>query len=181
MSARICLLRGVNVGGVKIPMAELKAVAAEAGLCDPRTLLASGNLVVESDAPPAKVADTLERAIEARFGRPIEVIVRTPSQWAAMIRANPFAEHAAEGGSKLLAMVMKDGIKAGAVEALRGFAAAGERVEAAGGDLFFWFPDGQGRSKMAEKAQPRLIGVGTGRNWNTVLKIAALAGPGAHD
>ena len=173
MTAHICLLRGVNVGGVKVPMAELKAVAAEAGLGDPRTLLASGNLVVGSDAPPAEVADTLERAIEARFGRPIDVIVRTAGQWAELIQANPYPEHAQDGGAKLLAMVMKAGVKPGAVEALRAFAAPGERVEAVGGDLFFWHPEGIGRSKMAEKAQPRLIGVGTGRNWNTVLKIAA--------
>ena len=63
-----------------------------------------------------------------------------------------------------------------AVEALRGFAAGDERVESAGGGLFFWHPDGLGRSKMAEKAQPRLIGVGTGRNWNTVRKLAAMVG-----
>ena len=44
------------------------------------------------------------------------------------------------------------------------------------GDLFFWHPDGLGRSKMAEKAQPRLIGVGTGRNWNTVRKLAVMVG-----
>ena len=174
MSARVCLLRGVNVGGVKVPMAELKALAAAAGFGDPRTLLASGNLVVDSDAEPEVVAGELEQALEKRFGRRIDVIVRTPETWAAMMQANPFPTHAAEGGSKLLVMVMQDGVKAGAVEALRPFAAVGERVEAVGGDLFFWFPEGQGRSKMAEKAQPRLIGVGTGRNWNTVVKIAAM-------
>lgn len=176
MSARICLLRGVNVGGVKVPMAELKAIAAEAGFGNPRTLLASGNLVVDSEAAPAAVADTLETGIEAHFGRRIEVIVRTPEQWKGLIAANPFSTQAKENGSKLLVMIMKDGIKAGAVEALRGFAAGEERVEAVGGDLFFWHPDGIGRSKMAEKALPRLIGLGTGRNWNTVLKLAELAG-----
>lgn len=176
MSARICLLRGVNVGGVKVPMAELKAIAAAAGFDNPRTLLASGNLVIDSDAAPEAVAAKLETGIEAHFGRRIEVVVRTPQQWAALIEANPFPDQATENGSKLLVMVMKDGIRAGAVDALRGFAAGEERVEAAGGDLFFWHPDGIGRSKMAEKALPRLIGLGTGRNWNTVLKLAEMAG-----
>lgn len=176
MSARICLLRGVNVGGVKVPMAELKAIASEAGFDNPRTLLASGNLVVDSDAPPETVADKLEAGIEAHFGRRIEVVVRTPGQWTALMAANPFPTQAKENGSKLLVMIMKDGIKEGAVETLRGFAVGEERVEAVAGDLFFWHPDGIGRSKMAEKALPRLIGVGTGRNWNTVLKLAELAG-----
>ena len=176
MSDRICLLRGVNVGGVKVPMAELKVIAIEAGFANPRTLLASGNLVVETDADPADVEARLERGIAAHFGRPIEVIVRTPSQWSALMTANPFADEAGIDGSKLLVMVMKAGIKDGAVAALRGFAAGDERVEPAGGELFFWHPDGLGRSKMAEKAQPRLIGVGTGRNWNTVQKLAAMVG-----
>lgn len=176
MSERICLLRGVNVGGVKVPMAELKAIAVEAGFANPHTLLASGNLVIESDADPTDVEARLEKGIAAHFGRPIEVIVRTPPQWAALMAANPFADQARIDGSKLLVMVMKAGIKDGAVEALRGFAAGAERVEPVGGDLFFWHPDGLGRSKMAEKAQPRLIGVGTGRNWNTVRKLAAMVG-----
>lgn len=176
MSERICLLRGVNVGGVKVPMAELKAIAVEAGFANPRTLLASGNLVIESDADPTDVEARLEKGIAAHFGRPIEVIVRTPAQWAALMAANPFTDEAGIDGSRLLAMVMKAGIKDGAVEALRAFAAGDERVEAVGGDLFFWHPDGLGRSKMAEKAQPRLIGVGTGRNWNTVRKLAAMVG-----
>lgn len=176
MSDRICLLRGVNVGGVKVPMVQLKAIAVEAGFGDPRTLLASGNLVVESDAEPADVEARLEHGIAAHFGRPIDVIVRTPEQWAMLMAANPFANEAGIDGSKLLVMVMKAGIKDGAVEALRGFSAGDERVEPVGGDLFFWHPDGLGRSKMAEKAQPRLIGVGTGRNWNTVQKLAAMVG-----
>ena len=176
MSDRICLLRGVNVGGDKVPMAELKAIAVEAGFANPRTLLASGNLVVESDAEPADVEAQLEQGIAAHFGRPIDVIVRTPSQWAALMAANPFTDEAGIDGSKLLLMVMKAGIKDGAVEALRGFATGDERVEPAGGDLFFWRPDGLGRSKMAEKARPRLTGVGTGRNWNTVQKLAVMVG-----
>jgi uncharacterized protein (DUF1697 family) len=176
MSERICLLRGVNVGGVKVPMAELKAIAVEAGFANPRTLLASGNLVIESDAEPTDVEARLEKGIAAHFGRPIEVIVRTPPQWSALMAANPFTDEAGIDGSKLLVMVMKAGIKEGAVEALRAFAAGDERVESSGGDLFFWHPDGLGRSKMAEKAQPRLIGVGTGRNWNTVRKLAAMVG-----
>jgi uncharacterized protein (DUF1697 family) len=51
-----------------------------------------------------------------------------------------------------------------------------EAVEAVDGNLFFWHPHGIGSSQMAGKAQPRLIGTGTGRNWSTVLKLAALVG-----
>ena len=173
---RIILFRGMNTGGVRAPVGEQKAMAEAMGLGNPRTLLASGNLVVESDRDPSELETAVEREMQARFGLTIAAIVRTPDQWAAIMAANPFAEQARAEPSKLLVMAMKDGVKAGGLEALRLFAGEGEGAEAAalaGGDvLYFWHPEGMGRSKMAEKAQPRLIGVGTGRNWNTVLKLA---------
>ena len=51
-----------------------------------------------------------------------------------------------------------------------------EQVEAAGDVLYFWFPNGQGESAIFKKATPRLLGMGTGRNWNTVLKLSQMAG-----
>jgi len=182
MSHRICLLRGVNVGGVKVLMTDLKTIASDAGFADPRTLLASGNLVVQSDAAPADIESALEAGIEAHYGRRIEVVVRTPPQWTALMTANPYTDEAATdgGGSKLLVMVMKAGIRDGAVDALRAFATDGEQVGAVtvdGGEaLYMWHPNGMGRSRMAEKALPRLIGIGTGRNWNTAVKLAEMVG-----
>ena len=73
-------------------------------------------------------------------------------------------------------MVMKDGIKDGALESARALAEGGERVEAAGGVLYFWFPNGQGESGIFNKATPRMLGMGTGRNWNTILKLADMVG-----
>lgn len=73
-------------------------------------------------------------------------------------------------------MVMKLGVKPGAVEACRALAEGGEAVEAVGDTLYFWFPDGQGRSAIFKKAGPRMLGMGTGRNWNTVLKLGGMVG-----
>ena len=176
MSHRIILFRAMNTGGVRAPVGEQRAMAEDLGLKNPRTLLASGNLVVESDREPADLETAVEAEMETRFGRPIAAIVRTRGQWSAMMAANPFPAEGRAEPSKLLVMVMKEGVRADGMDALRAFAAGSERVEQAGGALWFWHPDGIGQSKMAEKAQPRLIGVGTGRNWNTVGKLAAMVG-----
>lgn len=177
---RIILFRGMNTGGVRAPVAEQRAMAEAMGLGNPRTLLASGNLVVESDRDPRVLEAAIEAAYAERFGHTATAIVRTPDQWAALIAANPMPDQARAAPSRFLVMVMKDAIKPGALEAIRALAVVEERVEAvsvAGGEaLFFWHPDGIGQSRMAEKAQPRLIGVGTGRNWNTMLKLAAMIG-----
>lgn len=149
-------------------------MAEAMGLKNPRTLAASGNLVVESGGATATLEREIEAAMETAFGLKVAAMVRTPEQWAELIAANPFPEEAASHPAKVLAMVMKAGIRAGAVQACRDLADGGERVEAAGGVLYFWFPNGQGQSAIFKKATPRLLGMGTGRNWNTVLKLAAM-------
>lgn len=176
MPQRIILFRGMNTGGVRAPVAELRAMAADMGLLNPRTLLASGNLVVESDkATDGLEADT-EAAMDKTFSLKVAAMVRTPDQWANMIAANPFRKEAAAQPARTLAMVMKDGIKPGALDACRDLAEGGERVEAGDDVLYFWFPNGQGESAIFKKATPRMLGMGTGRNWNTVLKLADMVG-----
>lgn len=176
MEQRIILFRGMNTGGVRAPVAEQRAMATEMGLANPRTLLASGNLVVGSDREPARLEGEVEAAMEARFGLKVAVMVRTPADWQGLIAANPFADEASAEPGKVLAMVMKAGIKAGALDACRALAEGGERVEAVGDVLYFWFPNGQGQSGIFKKATPRMLGMGTGRNWNTVLKLGAMVG-----
>lgn len=174
MTHRIILFRGMNTGGVRAPVGEQRAMAEAMGLKNPRTLLASGNLVVESGKAPAALESEIEAAMEKTFGLKVAAMVRTPDQWSSLIAANPFPQEAAAHPSKVLAMVMKDRIKAGALEACRALAADGERVEAVGGVLYFWFPDGQGQSAIFRKATPKMLGMGTGRNWNTVLNLAGM-------
>ena len=177
---RIILFRGMNTGGVRAPVAEQRAMAEAKGLKNPRTLAASGNLVVESGKATAALEREIEAAMQERFGLEIVAMVRTPEQWTKLIAANPFPKEATTQPAKVLAMVMKAGIKPGAVEACRDLAEGGEAVEAAsppGGDvLYFWFPNGQGQSGIFKKATPRMLGMGTGRNWNTVLKLGEMAG-----
>ena len=176
MTHRIILFRGMNTGGVRAPVGEQRAMAEAMGLKNPRTLQASGNLVVESDMAAGALESAVEAAMERTFGLKVAAMARTPQQWAALIAANPFAAEAKAQPSGMLAMVMKDGIKPGAVEACRELAAEGERVETVDGVLYFWFPNGQGESGIFKKATPRMLGMGTGRNWNTVLKLAEMVG-----
>lgn len=173
---RIILFRGMNTGGVRAPSGAQRAMAEAMGLKNPRTLLASGNLVVESDRATDAIEVEIETAMARTFGLKIAAMARTPEQWARLIAANPFAEEAAAQPARALAMVMKAGVKDGALEACRALAEGGEAVEAIDDVLYFWFPNGQGESGIFKKATPRMLGMGTGRNWNTVLKLAGMVG-----
>lgn len=168
---RICLLRGVNVGGVTVRGADLARLAAEAGCRAPETLLASGNLLVHDDREPAALEVALEERLAAFYGRRIDVVVRTPAAWRAMIAANPFPDEAAADPKHLLVLATRTPVSDDAVRTLRALAVGGEAVAVTADALWCWHPAGVARSKLAEKLQPRLIGVATGRNWNTVLKL----------
>ncbi|RZI99437.1 MAG: DUF1697 domain-containing protein [Brevundimonas sp.] len=176
MTHRIILFRGMNTGGVRAPVGEQRKMAEAMGLKNPRTLAASGNLVVESGKAAAALEADIEAAMDKTFGLKVAAMVRTPEQWEKLIAGNPFPAEAAAHPAKVIAMVMKEGVKPGGLEAVQALARDGERVEAVGDVLYFWFPNGQGESEIFRKATPRMLGMGTGRNWNTVLKLAEMAG-----
>ena len=178
---RIILFRGMNTGGVRAPVGEQREMAEAMGLTNPRTLQASGNLVVESDMATDALETAIEFEMERRFGTKIVAMARTPDQWQALIAANPFPGEAKVHPAKVVAMLMKDGLKHGALEAVRALCRNGEAVEmiqleGAEAVLYFWFPNSQGSSEIFKKATPKMLGMGTGRNWNTVLKLGAMVG-----
>jgi uncharacterized protein (DUF1697 family) len=140
MTTQICLLRGVNVGGVKVPMAELKAIASGLGWGNPRTLLASGNLVADFDGEPHLMEAALEAALHAHFGRKIDVIIRGPKAWSDLMAANPFPDEAKADHSRLLVQVMKSQPLEGSCEALAGLAQGGEAVAQVPGALYMCAP-----------------------------------------
>src|SRR6476469_8639107 len=108
MASQIALLRGINVGGHrKVPMAQLRALAEELGFANVRTYVASGNLVFDGEGTGAALEARLERAIEHRFGFPVDVIVRSAAQWAAHARANPMAEESERHPNQVMMMIGK--------------------------------------------------------------------------
>jgi uncharacterized protein (DUF1697 family) len=72
----VALLRGVNVGGVRFAMADLRAALEQAGFFEVRTVLASGNVVLTaSEDDPAAIAARVHAVIQERFGFDVAVLV----------------------------------------------------------------------------------------------------------
>lgn len=84
------LLRGVNVGGVTVKMAELRAALERLGLENVRTLLASGNAVATSSWEPAGLKARVEAALRQEFGYEAWVIVLPVSRVAELAGAVPY-------------------------------------------------------------------------------------------
>jgi uncharacterized protein (DUF1697 family) len=172
----IALLAAVNVGGRKVVMSELKALAEEMGLENPRTLLASGNLVFKAPGKAAEIEARLEAALKDRFGFDCPVMLRSAAEWDEAIAANPFPEAARNNPGHLILAALKSQVSAEALEKLRAAITGPEKVERRGREVYFVYAEGQGRSTLTLPMVNKALGArNTGRNWNTVLKLAALA------
>jgi uncharacterized protein (DUF1697 family) len=178
VTAYVALLRAVNVGGRKpVAMPELRGVLERLGFEDPRTLLQSGNLVFRGKTRPgAKLELLLEAELRKRLGLETDVFVRTAKEWSEIVACNPFPAEAASDPAHLLVLCLKTAPGGARVDALRASITGPETIEAAGRQLYAVYPEGVGRSRLTTALIEKHLGTrATGRNWNTVVKLAALA------
>ena len=177
METRIALLRAVNVGGTtKVAMADLRDLFTALGFESPRTLLQTGNVVFQGSEPSDQQLERLlEQETERRLGLRTAYFIRSAAEWTTAIERNPFPDEAERDPSHLLLIPLKDAPEAATLAVLRAAIAGREAVELVGRHLFAYYPDGIGRSKLTIKLIESTLGTqGTGRNWNTVLKLAEL-------
>jgi uncharacterized protein (DUF1697 family) len=149
-------------------MPELRALLADGGFADVRTYMQSGNVVLSSEAPPAEVASEAERLIAERFGFDVDVIVRTDSELAEVVRLNPLAG-VATNPKRYQVSFLDAEPDPDAVSRIAAVAAESERLVAIGRELYAWHPEGVARSKLWAKLAGSGLGVrATARNWTTV-------------
>jgi uncharacterized protein (DUF1697 family) len=167
MARYIALLRAVNVGGTgKLPMADLKAMCAELGFARVETYIASGNVVFDAKAAPARVKADLEARLLAYAGKPVGVMIRTAPEMAAILAANPFVR--TEPRHTYVFFLDRrppsdtlDHASGRTDEEMR----LGER------EIYVRYPSGMGRSKLRIPAARDC----TARNMNTIAKLAEIA------
>ena len=177
MTVHVALLRAVNVAGHnRVKMSDLLGLLAALGFEGGRSLLQSGNLVFRSDGPTgAELEQLLEAETAQRLSVRTEYLVRSSEEWKAIVERNPFPDEADGDPSYVVVMFLKEAPASQAVEALRAAIQGPELVRADGKQLYIVYPMGIGRSKLTNSLiEDRLGSRGTGRNWNTVLKLAEL-------
>jgi uncharacterized protein (DUF1697 family) len=178
MTTYIGLLRAINLGAYnKIKMAELRQLLVDLGFENPKTLLLSGNIVFGSSSQsPAKLERLLQDATAKHLGVTTEYFVRSAKEWNAIVGANPFPAEAKRDPGHLVMMCLKQAPPPAAVTALQAAIKGREVVKAKGPQAYVVYPDGIGRSKLTIALIERMLGTrGTARNWNTVVKLGALA------
>ena len=173
VAKRVVFIRAVNVGGAKLPMAELRELAADLGATDVSTYIASGNLLCTPPGQPADFDRALEAAVKDKYGFFREVISRTPAQLQAALDNHPF-EVVEDRFSYVYFLTGRPTAKA--VNTFHAMDFGGDEFTVIGEDLHIRYCDGAGRSDLDAKAIAKALGVqGTGRNLNSVRKLIELA------
>jgi uncharacterized protein (DUF1697 family) len=170
------LLRGINVGRAKrIGMGPLRQALTARGYAGVRTLLQSGNVVLDSDRQPGELAADVEAVIRSEFGFDVPVVVRTAPELAAVLAADPLAAVATDPARYLVTFLPAEPDPA-LVAALPDPGPADGAYRLAGRELYLWLPDGVLRTPVGAWRWDRLLGMtGTARNWNTVRTLTELA------
>ncbi|MGA8027916.1 MAG: DUF1697 domain-containing protein [Bryobacteraceae bacterium] len=167
MAIFIALLRAINVGGTgMLPMKELSAMSTQLGFENVRTYIQSGNVIFESALAEKTVQAQLEEVLTKRMGKKVDVVVRTASELRSILKGNPFAEMEP---AKVAVMFLSSPVPAQSLKDVVG--PGGEKVRARDRQIYIYYPDGMGRSKLK---LPSLGGPATVRNINTVTKLVAM-------
>jgi uncharacterized protein (DUF1697 family) len=144
-----------------LPTKPLREVLTEAGFGNVRTYINSGNAVLTSDKKAEEVEREIASLTAKHFGFTKEIFVVSSKDFDRMVERNPFRDETKEP-TKLHLFVLKTEPDT-------------ENLEIVGKALYFHTPMGVSNSKLAPKID-RILGVAiTARNWNSVLKLQALA------
>jgi uncharacterized protein (DUF1697 family) len=157
-------------------MADLRALLADEGHGGVRTLLQSGNVALDSALPADELARSVERALERRFGFPIDVVVRTAEEVRAVLARDPLGS-VADDPSRYVVAFCAGPVPADVEQRLRAVDPEDDAFAVEGRELYLWCPHGQLQSPLAAALAKGSGGpVTTVRNWRTVTKLAELLG-----
>jgi len=178
MPVLISMLRGVNLGPHnRIKMEALRALYESLGFEGVRTHVQSGNVVFRTkETSVTKVATKIEDAIEKKFKFRPAVIVRTTEDLRKAVARTPFDSNRKLEPSKILVTFLASEPPPDTRGNLARFQSHPEELHLKGRELYIYFPNGAGRTKLPWSSVEKFLKVtGTARNWNSVLAMLEMA------
>jgi uncharacterized protein (DUF1697 family) len=169
MTQFAAFLRGVNVGGVNLKMAEVAAALSDAGFTNVRTVLATGNVLLESKSSVTAVRKKAEAALRERFGYEAWVLAYDIDTVHAISEAYPF-EREVDGYQSYVTFVTD----AKVLDELAALPAGSDEKIAPGTGVIYWqVPKGSTLDSTIGKTmgKPRYKSSTTTRNLRTLAKV----------
>lgn len=171
MTQFAAFLRGVNVGGVNLKMAEVAAALSEAGFSNVRTILASGNVLLESSSGVTAVRKQAEAALRERFGYEAWVLAYDIDTVRKIAEAYPFEREV--NGYQSYVTFVTDAKVLDELAALADQAGSDEKIARGVGVVYWQVPKGSTLDSTIGKTmgKPRYKSSTTTRNLRTVAKV----------
>lgn len=168
MTRYAAFLRGINVGGVTLKMADVAAAMRGAGFTNVTTILATGNLLLTSPGDAAAVRATAESALRRRFGYDAWVLVYDVAAVQAIVDDFPF-EPEVEGQQSYVTFVSDPAV----LDELSDLGARDEKVARGDGVLYWQVPKGTTLTSTigATMGKRRYKSSTTTRNLRTLSKV----------
>jgi uncharacterized protein (DUF1697 family) len=173
MARHIALLRGINVGGHRVKMQELRRLFEALGFANVETVIASGNVVFES---PGGGARELERAIEGHLlqalGYGVSTFLRTVPELAEVAAQKHFDLSKEAADAVVYVIFLREAPSEAAVRALRALDTANDETRVGSREVY-WLRRVRGKeSEVFGVKMGKLLGAETtARNINTVRSI----------
>jgi uncharacterized protein (DUF1697 family) len=163
-------LRGVNVAGITIRMADLRDALSGLAITGVKTLLASGNAVLTSDLSREELKAQVEDALRRAFGYDAWVVVLTRTEVESLVRDCPYPPDNADVHSYITLSSSPDALD----ELWEATSEAGtERTRLAPYATAWLSPKGATLVSAMSKAtaRPRFKAATTTRNLRTLIKV----------
>lgn len=171
MGSYAVFLRGINVGGINIAMADLRQAMEGCGFAGVRTVLATGNAILASPLDAGGVKQECEKCLRNAFGYEAWVVVLDAARLAELVAACPYP--ADDKATHSYITLSSDQAALDQLEAA-GTALDGATLQRLGPEALAWLAPAGGTldspfSKLS--AKPKYKAVTTTRNLRTIIKV----------
>ena len=165
-------------GHNSIKMTDLYELFIDLGFRDAKTFIQSGNVIFSDSGiiSPSALSIIIEKAILERFSYKIPVMIRTKKELSDLFFVNPFLEETSYDPSKMAVLFLHDEPSENQLQKVAGIDYPPDKFKVIGREIFVYCLNGFGRTKLYTNFFENKMGVsGTGRNWNTIIKILNIA------
>ena len=170
MTKYIAFLRGINVGGRKVLMEDLQNCFVSHGFSTVKTLIASGNVMFESEETnEEKLRVEIEKILLEKFNFSIFVILRMKKEVESLVKKYTFSSENFEKGTRLQITLFSNDIKSSEVIKKEEFEIhlLGKREL-----VSIVYPEGK-TTELMTFIDKTFGKNSTTRNWNTILKLVS--------
>jgi uncharacterized protein (DUF1697 family) len=171
----VAFLRGMNVGGHRVKMEQLRALFEGLKFSNVSTFIASGNVIFETASTDATGLEArIEATLERGLGYEVGTFLRTPAELAAVAAFQPFAAEADVPGHTIHVGFLRHAPGEQFADSLSSFRTTFDDFRLRGSELY-WLT--RGRSSDSAVSWPQLTKVIasplTMRNVTTIRKLVA--------